>query len=268
MKQSNHKFYAWLAGVMDGDGNFDFTNETLKSVRIKIQVRDVRILTRIQNGLGCGRIRHHKNKSYVTYILTLKKNMTAFVNHINGLIRVKVPSFKRACAALNVNYIAANPVLQPYDAYFAGLVDTDGSVVFNYPDNRIEVNVKINTSPSVEAMNLDNLIPGLRPNIVRCKTGSGKISHIFKFQSVSGMNLVYDYFMVNRLYSDMKFYRVSKIKRFIELRRYQQSPVNSVEFKIYSAFLINFITYQNPYWTKEMWVKKLDKDIVHKSTQN
>ena len=29
---------------------------------------------------------------------------------------------------------------------------------------------------------------------------------------------LYDYFMKNRLYSDFKFYRVSQIKNFIEIR--------------------------------------------------
>lgn len=54
------KIYHWLSGIIDGDGNFDITNnkdsnsnktKILKSIRIKLHNRDIRILTRIQNYL-------------------------------------------------------------------------------------------------------------------------------------------------------------------------------------------------------------------------
>ena len=53
------------------------------------------------------------------------------------------------------------------------------------------------------------------------------------------MLFIYDYFMHNRLYCDMKFYRVTKIKPFLEIRKYKTSPINSVEHKIYSDFMID-----------------------------
>jgi hypothetical protein len=64
--------------------------------------------------------------------------------------------------------------------------------------------------------------------------------------------------MHNRLYSDFKFYRVSKIKRFLEIRHYQKEPFDSLEFKIYSEFLLDFRTkYLNPLWYKTPFTKKL-----------
>ena len=45
--------------------------------------------------------------------------------------------------------------------------------------------------------------------------------------------------MHNRLYCDMKFYRVSKIKPFIEIRKYKKSIKGSIEHKIYSDFVID-----------------------------
>ena len=62
------------------------------------------------------------------------------------------------------------------------------------------------------------------------------------------------YFMKNRLYSDFKFYRVSQIKNFIEIRN---SEFDSVEFKIYSDFVLNWIQYRNPLWHKVPFVKKI-----------
>jgi cytochrome c oxidase subunit 1 len=61
-------FIHWLAGVIDGDGNFDIrkinSKLVLKAIRIKLHNRDVRILTRIQNELHMGRIRADKNKPH------------------------------------------------------------------------------------------------------------------------------------------------------------------------------------------------------------
>jgi hypothetical protein len=68
---------------------------------------------------------------------------------------------------------------------------------------------------------------------------------------------LYDYFLLNRLYSDLKFLRFSQIKKFVQIRHFQNSEFNSVEFQIYSDFLLNWIQYNNPLWTKVPFVNKL-----------
>ena len=70
------------------------------------------------------------------------------------------------------------------------------------------------------------------------------------------MLFIYDYFMHNRLYSDMKFYRVTQIKPFVEIRKYQKYPFSSGEHKIYSDFVINWIKYENPLWYKVPFINK------------
>jgi hypothetical protein len=87
----------------------------------------------------------------------------------------------------------------------------------------------------------------------------GKVFHslAFKYQTVAGMPFLYDYFMKNRLYCDMKFYRISKIKRFLEVRHYQKQSKNSLEFRIYSSFLQDFISHMNPLWARVPFVKHL-----------
>lgn len=259
--ETDDAFKHWLAGVVDGDGNFDFRRQTLKSIRIKIGVRDVRILKRIQNKLHCGRIRSVENGRYVLYIVSTREHMTRFVRLINGHIRVKVPKFEKACVALGLTYIKA-PAVPPYSAYLAGLVDSDGSVVLNPDQNCITVGVEVNMSPSVQDLDLDAVIPFVKPNKVIRNTASGKKSLRLIYQTVSGMVPVYDYFMVHRLYSDFKFYRVCLTKRFLTLRHFKTCPMGSVEQRIYSTFCLDFLTYQNPQWTTVPLVEKLDKDIV------
>jgi hypothetical protein len=70
---------------------------------------------------------------------------------------------------------------------------------------------------------------------------------------------IYLYFIKNRLFSDFKFYRVIKIKKFFEIRHFKNSPVTSAEWKIYSIFILDWIKYLNPMWFKTPFVIKYFK---------
>jgi hypothetical protein len=66
--KNEDEFFKWLAGIIDGDGNFDIRNLNsklvLKAIRIKLHNRDLRILAHIQDTLHLGRIRADKNKPH------------------------------------------------------------------------------------------------------------------------------------------------------------------------------------------------------------
>ena len=260
------KFWNWFAGILDGDGNFDIRlngkGKVLKQIRVKLHNRDIRILKRIQNFLHFGRIRADKNKPYSIYVVSTKQGMMYIVNNINGLIRLKVPCFKQACLLYNINYKQADYNIDLYNPYFAGLVDTDGSIVFNYAGNRIECNLEFKYNCYSSKLNFDNTLINCKPAVViRNKSSiagqNKKFSSIaFKFQNVNNMIFIYDYFMHNRLYCDIKFYRVSKIKPFTEIRKYKTSPKHSAEHKIYSDFVLDWIKYENPLWYKIPFVEK------------
>lgn len=272
--KDNNKFWKWFAGIIDGDGNFDIRvypvskKRVLKQIRIKLHNRDLRILRRIQDHLHKGRIRTDKKKPYSIYIVSRKQDMMLIIKKINGLIRLKVPSFKEACDLYNLKYKEANYDIKLYDPYFAGLIDTDGSIVFNYAGNRIECNLEFQYNKYTSRLNFDNTILNCKPTILMRKKSSclrgpkDFTSIVFKFQNVNSMIFIYDYFMHNRLYCDVKFYRVTKIKPFIEIRKYKTSPIDSVEHKIYSNFILDWIKYDNPLWYKVPWVSKylLNKD--------
>jgi LAGLIDADG endonuclease len=266
-KEKDSKFYNWFAGIIDGDGNFDVIKDSLnkpklKSIRIKLHNRDVRILTRIQNYLHMGRIRSDKNKPHSMYIISTKKDMEFLINRLNGLIRLKIPGFKKACIYFNIDFKEPDYNITAYDPYFSGLIDTDGSIVFNFSSNRIECNLEFKYNEYTRKLNLDDTIPYYKPCIFTRKQKSKKsnkeyASIAFKYQTVEGMMPLYDYFMKNRLYSDFKFYRVTKIKEFILIRKYNKEPKGSIEFKIYSDFLLDWIQYENPLWMKVPFVEKI-----------
>ena len=266
-----NKFYPWLAGIIDGDGNFDIRKNdlnqpVLKAIRIKIHNRDIRILTRIQNYLHVGKINTDKQKPYSMFIVSKKEDMVKLIKNLNGLIRIKAKSFKKVCELYNIPYIEPNYNFLENDPYFSGLVDTDGSIVFNFNSNRIECNLEFKYNEYTAKLNLDKVIPNYKPyKTVRNKnnqdsklTGIKFKSVVYKFQTVKGMLSLYDYFIKNRLYSDFKFYRVTQIKKFIEIRNFKYYEFDSIEFKTYSDFVLNWIQYKNPLWNKVPFIKKLN----------
>jgi hypothetical protein len=267
---NDNKFWLWFAGIIDGDGYFQnrtSKNESykvLKTIEIKIHNKDIRILTRIQDKLHMGRIYRYKNKPYSKYIISTQLEMKFIIYMLNGLIRLKVDTFKDSCKYYNIDFKEANYNIEPNDPYLSGLIDTDGSIVFNYVGNRIECNIEFKYNNYTSKLNLNNVIPNYKPTILYRKHKlNDKIykSIVFKYQTVTGMVYLYDYCMNNRLYNDMKFYRVSKILKFIEIRKYAKSSYDSEEFLIYSEFLLDWIQYDNPKWYKVPFINKLRAKI-------
>jgi hypothetical protein len=189
-----------------------------------------------------GRIRSDKKKPHSMFIVSTKKEMKYLINCLNGLIRIKVIGFKKSCEYFDIKFIKADYNIKPYDPYFAGLIDTDGSIVYNYSSNRIECNLEMKENEFSKILNLSNVIPYCKPYIIhRTHKNSNKIyySIAFKYQNVNHMIYLYEFFMKNRLYSDFKFYRISKIKSFLLLRNYKNYPKDSLEFNKYKEFILN-----------------------------
>jgi hypothetical protein len=172
------------------------------------------------------------------------------INLLNGRIRLKVPGFKESCESLGVPYIEADYNIKPNSAYLAGLVDTDGSIVLNIMCNRIELNLEFQKNEYSEKLNLSEVIPGTSPIIIpmvkRNQNKEKKFYSIrFSYNRVGDMVLLYEYFLKNRLYSNFKFYRVTSIKRFLELRPYKNQPLDSAAYKIYYNFICKVFSHLN-----------------------
>ena len=63
--------------------------------------------------------------------------MEYLITRLNGLIRIKIPGFKRSCQYFKIDFKQPDYNIKPYDPYFAGLIDTDGSIVYDFSGNRI-----------------------------------------------------------------------------------------------------------------------------------
>lgn len=106
-----------------------------------------------------GRIRVDKKNHAVLHIWQ-PENMLSVIHLINGEIRLKVDSFRHACTLLNVDFIEADYNICRNSSYFAGLIDTDGSIIYNYLSNRIECALELKANCYSSRLNFNNLFPG------------------------------------------------------------------------------------------------------------
>jgi hypothetical protein len=191
-----------------------------------------------------GRIRDVNNQPHSLLTFSKKNEIIFLISKINGNIRLKLDSFKQACSLYDIKFVEPNYNIEKNDPYFAGLIDTNGSIVFNFLNNRIECTLEVKYTEYSSKLCLDNVIPYAKPSVIyREKTNQTKNQKFqsisFKYQNVSHIVPVYDSFIKNRLMCDFKFYRVSQIKRFMEIRHYNKYPFDSHEYKLYSQFALN-----------------------------
>lgn len=242
---SHSMFLKWFAGVIDGKGNFYITirkNEYFSNLKIIIPNRDIRILTRIQNHLHLGKIK--KNKTFSTYIVSNSEEMYKLLTMLNGLIRVKSSNFYKCCCIHNIDIKITNYNIKKNDPYLSGLVDSKGSILYNFSSNRIECSIDLKYNLNSLRLCFDETIPGYKPYLLK-KRNKNCPRILIRYQSVKGMSLLYNYFLKNRLYSDFKFLRVSQIKNFLGIRDYIHADLNSIQYKVYSQFIFEFFQYKN-----------------------
>ena len=242
----NSIFWNWFSGIIDGKGKFDIqldplnNKRVLKQIRIKVYNEDIKILTHIQNYLHIGKIISDIDKPYSIYTVSTKENIMYILKNINGLIRIKILSFKEACTLYNLDYIEPDYNIGLYDTYFAGLIDSKGNIDFNYTNNIIECTLSFKYNKYTSKLNFDKTFLNFyTPTIVVHGTNSKSNSRFisYKFQNEMKMLFIHDYFMSAGLYSDRKFYKATKIKDFILIRKYKTFPLHSIERELYYNFI-------------------------------
>jgi cytochrome c oxidase subunit 1 len=263
----NVKFYSWLAGIIDGKGYFDIRKDfisnkfIIKRIVIKVKNEDIRILSHIQNFLSTGKILTSNNKSL--YIISNTDHIIKVLKILNGLIKLKFHSFKKACRLHNINIIKPKQKIWTSDSYFSGLIDSVGLIFYNSNYNRIEcvVRLKYNSYTTKLMLKKKGVHPFFNIHLVKQNYYKNK-NLIFKFQSISKVILLQDYILKNRLYSDIKFFRLSRIKNFLFIRQYKFWGFDTTQYKLFSNFLLNWIQHKNPLWNKVPFLYKLNKEIV------
>lgn len=234
----------WLAGVIDGDGNFDIRTingqKILKSIRITMSIEGARVLYKVKEILKGGSIKP-KGK-YLIYRISHKAGMLTCLEKINGNIRLKTKGMKEACISMNIGYIQAESRVPENSGYWAGLLDTVGTVVLNKPGNRIDVHFELRKNENSEELDLSGVISGAtitKIDLIKRNQTREKIYYSIRisYAAITNMKKIYEYVKKNRLYNDKKFKRVMKIKRFLEIREYKRYPEGTIERQVYENFI-------------------------------
>ena len=245
-KNLTKKQSEYLAGVLDGDGNFEIryknNKKILKSIRIVQSIGDSRVLYRVKTLLNGGSIRI-KNKNCLIYTISTKDLMICCLKNINGNIRIKLPGYIEACKYFGLQYIEAITPIPAGSNYLAGLIDTNGSIIYNHLTNRIEVLLEFKQNLYTENLDFSQVIQGTKPSIYKLIKRNQSFNKTFFsikyiYNLVGDSYLIYNYCKKNRLYSELKFYRIMKTPYFYKIRSYKNYQKDSKEFKLYNNFLI------------------------------
>ena len=241
------RFWNWLSGIIDGGGRFDIrlnklsnNKRVLKQIRIKADHKDIRILTHIQNYLHIGKIVSDVNKQYSVYTVSAKEDLVYILKNINGRIRIKVLGFKEACALNNIDYIEANYNIGLRDSYFAGLLDTKGSIDIDGEDHIVTCNLYLKNTEYTSKLNFDYLLGSSFIPSVYLYNKHPKLKYrsiSFEFKNNEKLCYLINYFESANLSSESKFYKIKKSQYFLEIRKYRKYPLGSIERQIFDDFL-------------------------------
>ena len=225
-----------------------------------MSIRDVEVLYELKKILNCGILR--TNTNLVDYHISTHVDMKALIEHLNGRIRLKVLGFKEACQLCGIEYKPADYVIEKNSNYLAGLIDTDGSVVFCYSRNVITLTLEFKCNDYSSKLNLNEAIEDCKPIVIKLNKKNqtkGRVFHSIRFvwQDVASMNSLYRFARNCRLHSRFKFYRCMQIKSFLKIRSFKTAEKHSYLHQVYSSWVIRFIRYLNPSYKNVKYYSEL-----------
>nr|YP_009129962.1 LAGLIDADG type homing endonuclease [Ganoderma meredithae]AJT57353.1 LAGLIDADG type homing endonuclease [Ganoderma meredithae] len=234
------KVRQWIAGVIDGDGNFYISKKGYVELSVVMEPRDIACLYKIKQRYG-GSVKATSHAKAVRFRLHHMAGIQQVIKDVNGLIQnpVRLLQFQKVCNLYNVETIPS--VELKYDsAYLSGLFDTDGSVYFNKQSMQVFITV---TQKGREL--LDILVP-VYGGVVR---SSNKNATAFKWtvsKKIDVINLIDNYFHWNNCVS-AKNKKFGLVKHFYYLSSIGalKAPEDSVLGRSFISFVKRWETTNN-----------------------
>ena len=226
------KVRQWIAGVIDGDGNFHISKKGYVELSVVMEPRDIACLYKIKQRYG-GSVKATSHAKAIRFRLHHMAGIQLVIKDVNGLIQnpVRFAQFKKVCELYNVETITTKP-LTYNSAYLSGLFDTDGSVYFN----KKSIQVFITVSQKGREL-LDILVP-VYGGVVR---SSNKNATAFKWtvsKKSDVLSLIDNYFHWNNCVS-AKNKKFGMVKHFYYLSSIGalSAPEDSVLGRSFNQFV-------------------------------
>lgn len=229
--KSDKKWNQWLAGLIDGDGQFRLADKKHPLCEIIVHLDDEPMLRKLQNKLG-GSITKRSGVNALRWRSTKKEVIIDLIQRVNGNIRntVRVPQFHRICEVFNIE-VLPNEKLTLDNSWISGFFDARGVGTINYYEmnNRLQLFIGISNKHKI---NLDDLVKLYGGKIHFDKGGKGTFKWIINNEE-SHM-IFYNYHFNNPCYS-VKSKRIFLIKKFYEL--YNRKAYLISDSFLYKAWL-------------------------------
>jgi hypothetical protein len=105
------QFFEWLAGLIDGDGQFHLTKKSFASLKIVMDLKDKSSLYLIKHKYG-GFVKEIAGSNALKYKLANPKGLISLINDVNGLIRnpIRMLQLNRICLKYNIKLQEPQPL--------------------------------------------------------------------------------------------------------------------------------------------------------------
>ena len=235
------KVRQWIAGVIDGDGNFYISKKGYVELSVVMEPRDIACLYKMKQRYG-GSVKATSHAKAIRFRLHHMAGIQLVITDVNGLIQnpVRFAQFKKVCELYNVETISTIPLIYN-SAYLSGLFDTDGSVYFSKKSIQVFITV---TQKGREL--LDILVP-VYGGVVR---SSNKNATAFKWtvsKKSDVLTLIDNYFHWNNCVS-AKNKKFGMVKQFYYLSSIGalSAPEDSVLGRSFNQFVKRWEATNNP----------------------
>ncbi|MGC1204868.1 MAG: LAGLIDADG family homing endonuclease [Flavobacteriaceae bacterium] len=121
----------WFAGVVDGDGYFYINKKQEISFELTTAMHDINIVYSIKNELKGGTIKRRSGSNGIRYRVKAFLIIEKIIHKLNGKLHnpVRLRQFEQVCIILNIKLISSPSIIQIPNAYLAGLIDAEGTVI-------------------------------------------------------------------------------------------------------------------------------------------
>ena len=229
---NNLKIRQWIAGVIDGDGNFHISKKGYVEFSVVMEARDIACLYKLKQRYG-GSVKATSHARAVRFRLHHMAGIQQVISDVNGLILnpVRYLQLKKVCSIYNID-VLPTVTLEYNSAYLSGLFDSDGSVYYNQKSMQVFITV----SQKGREL-LDKLVP-VYGGVVR---SSNKNASAFKWtvsKKIDNLSLIDNYFHWNNCVS-AKNKKFGLVKQFYYLSSIGalNVPKDSVLGKSFTQFV-------------------------------
>uniref|UniRef100_UPI0023F26B1D LAGLIDADG homing endonuclease n=1 Tax=Cyathus striatus TaxID=68777 RepID=UPI0023F26B1D len=220
----------WIAGLIDGDGNFHISRKGYVELSVVTEPRDIACLYKLKQRYG-GSVKATSHANAVRFRLHHMKGILQIISDVNGLILnpVRYLQLSKVCKLYNIEVLP--PVKLEYNsAYLSGLFDSDGSVYYN----KLSMQVFITVSQKGREL-LENLVP-VYGGVIRPSHNNAFKWTVHRKADI--LSLIDNYFHWNNCVS-AKNKKFGLVKQFYSLSEIGalKAPEDSVLGKSFSQFV-------------------------------